>query len=783
MRWDSRLVGTLARCRSLGGRAKRKLIRTCLAACSAGKTLLGRLGRGTGRAAGVPVRLVKAGAWAALVWALRQARVRFLTCNINNYTRIGHIVMDLDVYVKKGRLGTRPWMYGIMLAPPEKFVNFCMLSYWRRYVRMITHPKLIKFLEPLAAVESLRHELATQFWPTTFAYEAKFGTQPLLSLSKGHIEEGWKCLGKFGVPRGSWFACLHVRESGFLPHMTNHAYRDADVFTYLPAVEAIRERGGWVIRMGDPTMKKLPRMDRVIDYPYTDARSDWMDVFCLASCKFFLGTTSGPLCVSYGFGVPVAGANWTPMVLAPFSKKDLFIPKLLWSEEKERLLTFEEVLSSPLRDLTATWDYLAHRVRLVDSTPDEIKDLALEMLGRLDGTARYTPEDEQLQARFQALMALDPTNPTPARAGRDFLRKYRNLLEGGGEQDSEVEPLLCSCLEPQAGVLRDNRLRQAPFRAGLRGNGSPGTGVVVTARPDFLPHPARAHAVAFSPDGRTLATGCDDRVVRLWDPATGGERASLQGHETFILAVAFSPDGRWLASTGHGEVKLWDMEKGCLHAHLPGHSGYVYGLGFSPDGRTVATGDSDRTVRVWDLATNKEQAVLKSGHGVTAALAFSPDGKRLAVGSRLADWTQGDLRVWDLETLQEVAPFTGHHMVMASVAFSPDGRLLASGGGHGAVQLWDPDRGGLFATRFGNANPVLRVVFTPDGKVLASSSTDGSFRLWDMGTCRELTTIQAHADQVIGLAFSPDGQTLATASADKTVKLWDLAPGRAAGAA
>src|SRR5262249_11211938 len=147
-------------------------------------------------AAGVPVRLVKAGAWAALVWALRKARVRFLTCNINNYTRIGHIAMDLDVYVKKGRLGTRPRMYGIMLAPPEKFVNFCMLHYWRRYVRMVTSPFWIKLLTPLAEVESLQHELATPLIATATDYEAKFGARPLLRLSKEHAEAGWKCLRK-----------------------------------------------------------------------------------------------------------------------------------------------------------------------------------------------------------------------------------------------------------------------------------------------------------------------------------------------------------------------------------------------------------------------------------------------------------------------------------------------------------------------------------------------------------------------------------------------------------
>jgi putative glycosyltransferase (TIGR04372 family) len=192
-------------------------------------------------------------------------------------------------------------------------------------------------------------------------------------------------------------------------------------------VEAIRERG-WVIRMGDPTMKKLPPTDCVIDYPHSDARSDWMDVFCLASCKFFLGTTSGPLCVSCVFGVPVAGANYAPMGHGSYSKRDLFIPKLLWSEEKQRCLTFEEVLSSPLRTLYSTSDYPAHKVGLVDNTPDEIKGLALEMLDRLDGTVRYTAEDEQRQGRFQTLMALDPTYPIPVRVGRDFLRKHRTLL-------------------------------------------------------------------------------------------------------------------------------------------------------------------------------------------------------------------------------------------------------------------------------------------------------------------------------------------------------------------
>ena len=378
---------------------------------------------------------------------LATARVRFLTGG-GVLSRIGHTALEPDVYVKAGLLGWRPRHHGILLAPAEHVVNSCLLRYWGRYIKIIDNSTLVELLRPLERIPRLQHNMSQvsfpdgnsvkivpAVYPIQAKYEAEYGGQPLLTLSQLDYERGWRCLEKLGVPHDAWFVCLHVREGGYLPHLAYHSYRDADVSTYLLAVEAIVERGGWVIRMGDPTMKPLPRMDQVIDYVHTKVCSDWMDVFCFAQCRFYLGSPSGPCNVAFTFGVPCALTNFAPMGHGAYSGRDIWIPKLYRSVSEKRYLTFAEVLLSPLRGLYRTEDFEAAGVSLVDNSPEEIRDLAVEMMDRLDGNFHYSAEDERLQKRFKALLEAEPMYGTRAHVGRDFLRKYAWLLLDEASQD------------------------------------------------------------------------------------------------------------------------------------------------------------------------------------------------------------------------------------------------------------------------------------------------------------------------------------------------------------
>ncbi|MFC9502585.1 XRE family transcriptional regulator [Streptomyces sp. NPDC057002] len=285
---------------------------------------------------------------------------------------------------------------------------------------------------------------------------------------------------------------------------------------------------------------------------------------------------------------------------------------------------------------------------------------------------------------------------------------------------------------------------------------------------------------AFTPDGRTLATGHTDGTVRLWEPAGPDgvrELSAVDGPGGEVRAMAFAPDGRRLA-TGSTDftVRLWDVREprdARVVRVFKGHTDAVNAVGFSPDGRTLASGSTDATVRRWEVTGSgpaREPAVLTGHTGKIGSLAFSPDGRTLATGSE--DRTA---RLWDLPG----PALTGHTSSVYSVAFSPDSRLLASGSYDRTVRLWSlpgGDRHGRPVRLTGHTGPVNSVAFRPDGSALASGSADGTLRLWSPEPAegpRSLSSVPARVGHVNSVAFSPDGRTLATGGEAGSVRLWD----------
>ncbi len=287
-----------------------------------------------------------------------------------------------------------------------------------------------------------------------------------------------------------------------------------------------------------------------------------------------------------------------------------------------------------------------------------------------------------------------------------------------------------------------------------------------------------AYTVAFSPQGKTLASGNYDGTIRLWNAATGQQigKTLNDSRAGEVLSVAFSPDGKTLASGNqNGTIQLWNVASGQqIRPPLNGHAGKVNSVAFSHDGTTLASG-SDNAVQLWNAATGQltENYSVASNIGPVNAVAFSPDGQTLASGNQ-----NGTILLWNAATgqLTENYSVASNNGPVNSVAFSPDGQTLASGS-NGEVQLWNAATGQPTGTlQTGDVKSVNSVAFSPDGSTLASGSDDQTVRLWDTATGQQIgPSLTGHTGWVESVAFSPDGSTLASSSNDQTVRLWNVA--------
>jgi len=331
------------------------------------------------------------------------------------------------------------------------------------------------------------------------------------------------------------------------------------------------------------------------------------------------------------------------------------------------------------------------------------------------------------------------------------------------------------------------------------------------SQPLKLQHGGMVDAVAFAAGGKSLATVGGDKVVRIWDVATGNVVKEFTGHQQLIVSVSFSPDqtklltgsfdntarvwdiesGRGLLTVSteaasltflpegkkfagvDGSIKVWDSITGAeitSDVKLP-----VVGFPFAaaPNGRLFAAQNADQAVVVWEATTGRVIQQFSGKSGFLLDIEFSPDSKTLLTGGN-----DGTARLWDLRTGKELKVLRGHSAPVREVLFSPMGKTFATGSEDGTIKVWDADGGFDISTLHGHSGDVTALAFSPDGTKLASGGSDSFACIWNVPTSDGRGVLRGHTAGVKDVRFSSDGKLLASASEDKTARIWEVATER-----
>jgi len=297
-------------------------------------------------------------------------------------------------------------------------------------------------------------------------------------------------------------------------------------------------------------------------------------------------------------------------------------------------------------------------------------------------------------------------------------------------------------------------------------------------------HADYVSAVAWSPDGKRIASGSGDHTVQVWDAASGGHVLTYRGHSSDVTCLSWSPDGKNIVSGSiDGKIEVWDATTGNHIYTYTGHSDAVFDVAWSPDGKRIASASNDGSVQIWDAFTGlhviSHLSVLSSRLRRAAwnAVAWSPDSKHVAIGGA------GDATVLDAVTGNITGYYGYHGGGVHSLAWSPDGMYLAVGRDDTTVQVWRVATTTNVYTYSGHSSDVFSVAWSPDGKRIASGSADGLVQLWDALSGDHVYTYRGHTDFYLGhftsgkavnaVAWSPDGKRIASGSDDMTVQVWE----------
>ena len=286
----------------------------------------------------------------------------------------------------------------------------------------------------------------------------------------------------------------------------------------------------------------------------------------------------------------------------------------------------------------------------------------------------------------------------------------------------------------------------------------------------------RIWSVAYSPDGKTVASGGDFGALKLWDVESGRQVKSLEGHPFPVMSIAYSPDSKTLATGSNDKtIKLWDVQTGQQIKLLEGSHSSILSIAFSPDGKTLASGNANdgasgpSQIKLWNVESGQE---IKSFDvddlfREAVSVSFSPNGKIIAYSGN----SDNTVKLLNIESGQQVKSLVGHSRMVNAVAFSPIGKIIASGSYDNTIKIWNIETEQQIKSFEGNSD-ILSVVFSADGKTLASSSFT-TINLWDVETGKQIKSFEGHSLLVKSIAFSPSSNLLVSGGTDATMKIWN----------
>jgi putative glycosyltransferase (TIGR04372 family) len=350
---------------------------------------------------------------------------------------LGEMAIRLGSVAKLKALGlTAPWQL-VLPAPREKIVNEPFLDLFAPYLTLVKDGDMLPKFEALAPDLALdttsiplldgRFLYLQEAWREAELLWSEARRGPLLTLAADRIAAGRSALVAAGLPEDAWFVALHVRDPGFHGiadgrRRQDLALRDADLFSYLAAVERVVARGGRVVRLGSPAAPALPPLPGVVDYAHSDVRSPELDLVLIASARMMIGTLSGPAHVASCLGTPTVHTNGLASTLHG-TAADIWLPKLYQEKSSGRILSLEESISAPFRGEIRGSAFVDHGIELVDNSAEDIAAATDEMLDRLDG--RGVADDPAVADIYRRT---ETRYPAPISAS--FLARHRATLLG-----------------------------------------------------------------------------------------------------------------------------------------------------------------------------------------------------------------------------------------------------------------------------------------------------------------------------------------------------------------